>query len=65
VDPVPDPLLSLQCPGIEPGTSGYVAGNSDHYTKEVAIYYAISETKYVMSLTVSKSCTKLIKSNNK
>jgi hypothetical protein len=30
VDPVSDPLLLRKAPGIEPGTSGSVAGNSDH-----------------------------------
>jgi hypothetical protein len=39
VDPVPDPLLfrfseNLVGPGIEPGTSGSVARNSNHYTTE-------------------------------
>jgi hypothetical protein len=33
VDPVPDPLISknLVAPEMEPGTSGSVARNSDHY----------------------------------
>jgi hypothetical protein len=32
VDPVPDPLFAenFVAPGIEPGTSGTVARNSDH-----------------------------------
>jgi hypothetical protein len=31
VDPVPDPLLrKLVAPGIDPGTSGSVARDSDH-----------------------------------
>jgi hypothetical protein len=36
VDPVLDPLLSenLVVPGIEPGTSGFVARNSGHQTAE-------------------------------
>jgi hypothetical protein len=36
VDPVPDPLLlrNLVAPGIEAGTSGSVARNSDHKTTE-------------------------------
>jgi hypothetical protein len=30
VDPIPDPLLFFVVPGIELGTSGSVARNSDH-----------------------------------
>jgi hypothetical protein len=33
VDPIPDPLL-LRKSGIEPGPSGSVARNSDHYTAQ-------------------------------
>jgi hypothetical protein len=38
MDPVPDPLplRNLVWPGIEPGTSGSVARNSDHQTTEAA-----------------------------
>jgi hypothetical protein len=37
VDPVPDPLLFRKSgsAGIEPGTSGFEARNSDHQTTEV------------------------------
>jgi hypothetical protein len=34
VDPVPDPLLFRIALGIEPGTYGSIARNSDHYTIE-------------------------------
>jgi hypothetical protein len=40
VDPVPDPLLlrkNMVVPGIEPGSSGSVATNSDHLTTEAAM----------------------------
>jgi hypothetical protein len=36
VDPVPDPVL-LVAPGIEPGTSEFVARNPDHYAIEAAL----------------------------
>jgi hypothetical protein len=38
VDPVPDSLLRKSgAPGIEPGTSGFVARNSDHQITEAVI----------------------------
>jgi hypothetical protein len=44
VDPVPDPLLlqNLIVAGNEPGTSGSVARNSDHYTTD-----AVMERRYL------------------
>jgi hypothetical protein len=37
VDPIPDPLLLRKSdkPGIEPGTSGFVARISDHWNAEI------------------------------
>jgi hypothetical protein len=42
----------LLAPGIEPGTSGYVARNSDHQTAEAVRYAAVSVDKagYVSAL---------------
>jgi hypothetical protein len=37
VDPVPDPLLFFVVLGIEPGTSGSVARNSDHLITEAVL----------------------------
>jgi hypothetical protein len=39
VDPVPDRYFSenLVALGIKPGTSGYVARNSDHYTTDAVL----------------------------
>jgi hypothetical protein len=45
MDPVPDPLLlrkNLVALGIEPGTSGSVAKNSDHLTTEAVLTYSYS-----------------------
>jgi hypothetical protein len=41
VDPVPEPVLNLVAPEIEPGASGSVARNSGHWTTEVLIIIII------------------------
>jgi hypothetical protein len=46
MDPVPETTTSqkiwyLVAPGIEPGTSGSVARNSDHYNTEAAVIIII------------------------
>jgi hypothetical protein len=38
VDHVPNPE-NLVAPGIEPGTSGFVTRNPDHYTTEVVSFF--------------------------
>jgi hypothetical protein len=52
VDPIPENLVG---PGIEPGTSGSVARNSDHYTTE-----AVFKTPFSI-ITKNKAQIKKIK----
>jgi hypothetical protein len=48
VDPVPDPLLLRKSGsvGIEPGTFGLAARNSDHQTTEAVIRMALQANKH-------------------
>jgi hypothetical protein len=56
VDPVPDPLFlrNLVAPGIEPGTSGSVAKNSDHYTTEAVENFLKIRLQFILLLRIKK-----------